>query len=83
MPEAPSRASDRLLEILGEKIAAATGVDRALALELAVSALESPSTDEETPVPLFDRRGREVARIPFALVEEAFDELDDEEDGKS
>ena len=31
---------------------------------------------------LLDGAGREVARIPFALVEEAFDDLDDEEDGR-
>jgi len=73
-----SRAAERLLAILAGKIAEATGLDPALARELAPSALASPSTDEEEPVPLFDARGREVARIPFALVEEAFDDLDDE-----
>ena len=30
-----------------------------------------------------DGDGREAARIPFALLEEAFDELDDEEDGET
>jgi hypothetical protein len=82
MTEASSRASVRLLEILAAKIAYETGVDSALARELAASALTSPSVDEDEPVILFDSAGREVARIPFALVEEAFDELDDEEDGK-
>ena len=82
MTEASSRASERLLEILAGKIGAETGVDSSLARELAASALASPSADEDEPVVLFDAGGREVARIPFALVEEAFDELDDEEDGK-
>ena len=31
-------------------------------------------------IALFDAAGREVARVPFALVEEAFDDLDDEQD---
>ena len=78
MRDAAPRPPDRLLEILAEKIAARTGVDPLLARELALSALESPSVDEEAPVPLFDATGRERARIPFALVEEAFDDLDDE-----
>lgn len=82
MIEASSPASARLLDILAAKIARETGVDSALARELAASALTSPSVDEDVPVVLFDTGGREVARIPFALVEEAFDELDDEEDGK-
>jgi len=82
MPDAPSRASTRLLEILAAKIAGETGVGDSLARELAASALASPSADEDEPVVLFDARGHEVARIPFALVEEAFDDLDDEEDGK-
>ena len=81
MPEPPSRANARLLEILAAKIAAETGLDPALAREVAPSALASDSVDEEEPVPLLDARGREVARVPFALVEEAYDELDDEEDG--
>lgn len=75
-----SRANARLLEILAAKIAGETGLDPALAREVAPSALASESVDEEQPIPLFDARGREVARVPFALVEEAFDELDDEED---
>jgi hypothetical protein len=78
MRDADTPPSDRLLEILAEKIAARTGVDVRLARELALSALASPSIDEEVPVPLLDAAGREVARIPFALVEEAFDDLDDE-----
>jgi hypothetical protein len=81
MRDAAPRPPDRLLEILAEKIAARTGVELPLARELAISALASPSVDEETPVPLVDATGREVARIPFALVEEAFDDLDDEQDG--
>lgn len=83
MIEASSRATFRLLEILAAKITDATGVDPALAHELAASALASPSVDEDEPIVLFDTGGHEVARIPFALVEEAFDELDDEEDAKS
>lgn len=83
MPDSPSHASARLLEILAERIAAETGVDLALARELAASALSSTSADENEPVPLLDARGREVARIPFSLVEEAFDELDDEEDARA
>jgi hypothetical protein len=82
MTEASSRASARLLEILAAKITNETGVNSALARELAAAALTSPSVDEDEPVVLRDAAGREVARIPFALVEEAFDELDDEEDGK-
>jgi hypothetical protein len=82
MPEPPSRANARLLEILAAKIAAEAGLDPALAREVAPSALASESVDEEEPVPLLDARGREVARVPFALVEEAYDELDDEDDGK-
>jgi hypothetical protein len=78
MRDAAPSPPDRLLEILAVKIAAKTGVDLLLARELAVSALASPSVDEEAPVALFDAAGREVARIPFALVEEAFDDLDDE-----
>jgi hypothetical protein len=80
MRDADPRPPDRLLEILAEKISAATGVELPLARELAASALASPAVDEEAPVPLFDAAGREVARIPFALVEEAFDDLDDEQD---
>lgn len=78
MSDAVPRPPDRLLEILAAKIAARTGVGEHLARELALSALASPSVDEEAPVPLFDATGREVARVPFALVEEAFDDLDDE-----
>jgi hypothetical protein len=80
MRDAAPSPPDRLLEILAEKIAAQTGVDLPLARELAVSALASPTVDEEAAVPLFDASGREVARVPFALVEEAFDDLDDEQD---
>ena len=81
MAGSPSRANARLLDILAAKIADATGLDPALAREAASSALASESVDEEEPIPLLDARGREVARVPLALVEEAFDELDDEEDG--
>ncbi len=80
MTDASSRASSRLLEILAEKIASATGVDAEVARELAPSALASASLDEEEPIALLDAAGREVARVPFALVEEAFDDLDDEQD---
>ena len=80
MTDAPSRSSARLLEILAAKIAAETGVGEDLARDLAASALSSPSVDEEKPIPLLDSEGRVVARIPFALVEEAFDDLDDEQD---
>ncbi len=83
MTEASSRGRARLLEILAAKIVDETGVDSALARELAASALASPSVDEDAPVALHDASGREVARIPFALVEEAFDELDEEEDARS
>jgi hypothetical protein len=83
MTEASSRASARLLEILAAKIALETGVDSVLARELATRALTSPSIDEDAPIALLDAMGREIARIPFALVEEAFDELDDEEDGRA
>ena len=76
-----SRADARLLDLLAAKIAGETGLDLALAREVAPSALASDSVDEEEPIPLLDARGREVARVSFALVEEAFDELDDEEDG--
>lgn len=72
--------ASRLLEILAGLIAEETGLDPALAREVAPSALASDTVDEETPVPLLDARGREVARIPFSLVEEAYDLLDDEED---
>ena len=82
MSDAPSAAAGRLLEILAAKIVDETGLDPALAREVAPSALSSPSPDEEEPVPLLDAAGREVATIPFALVEEAWDELDDEEDGR-
>ena len=82
MTDGSSRASARLLEILAAKIARETGADSALARELAASALTSDSVDEDVPVVLLDATGREVARIPFALVEEAFDELDEEEDWK-
>jgi hypothetical protein len=75
------RARERLLEILAGKIVEETGLAPALAREVAPSALASTSVDEEEPVPLLDAAGREVARVPFALVEEAFDDLDDEEDG--
>lgn len=78
MRDVAPRPTDRLLEILAEKIAFVTGVAPPLARELALSALSSPSVDEEAPVPLLDASGREVARVPFALVEEAFDDLDDE-----
>ncbi|MHB8799901.1 MAG: hypothetical protein ACYDBY_15690 [Thermoanaerobaculia bacterium] len=73
-------ARERLLEILAEKIAEETGLSPTLAREVAPSALASESPDEEEPVVLVDGSGHEVARVPFALVEEAFDDLDDEED---
>lgn len=72
--------ASRLLEILAGLIAAETGLDPALAREAAPSALSSDSVDESAPVPLLDANGREVARIPFSLVEEAYDLLDDEEE---
>ncbi|HPA50152.1 MAG TPA: hypothetical protein PLP50_01010 [Thermoanaerobaculia bacterium] len=78
---APS-PSDRLLEILAAKIAEETGLDPALAREVAPAALASDSVDEGEPIALRDARGHVVARIPFSLVEEAFDDLDDEEDGE-
>jgi len=83
MTDGSSRASARLLEILAAKIVRETGADSALARELAATALTSDSVDEDVPVVLLDATGREVARIPFALVEEAFDELDEEEDARS
>lgn len=83
MTDASSRASTRLLEILAEKIAAETGVGEELARELAASALSSPTVDESAPIVLLDSEGREAARIPFALLEEAFDDLDDEEDART
>ncbi|MHB1045487.1 MAG: hypothetical protein ACYC4P_05700 [Thermoanaerobaculia bacterium] len=72
---------DRLLAILATKIAEETGLDPTLAREVAPSALAADGVDESEPVPLRDARGRVVARVPFALVEEAFDDLDDEADG--
>jgi hypothetical protein len=81
MTDAATSPPARLLEILAAKIAAETGVEPSLARELAVSALASTSVDEGEPIALLDTAGREVARIPFALVEEAFDDLDDEQDG--
>ena len=74
--------ADRLLEILAGKIAEETGLDPALAREVAPSALAADSVDESQPIELRDARGHVVARVPFALVEEAFDDLDDEEDGE-
>ncbi len=82
MTDAASRASERLLEILAAKLVAEAGLAPDLAREAAASALSSPSVDEDELVPLLDSKGREIARIPFALVEEAFDDLDDEEDAK-
>ena len=82
MTEPRTDARDRLIEILAEKISAETGLEPDLAREVAPSALASASVDEDAPVPLLDAAGREVARVPFALVEDAFDELDDEEDGR-
>lgn len=79
----PARMTDsreRLLEILADLIAGETGLDPGLAREVAPSALDADSVDEEAPVPLLDAGGREVARVPFSLVEEAYDLLDDEED---
>ena len=76
-PDAPAR----LLGILAELIAEETGLAPALAREAAPSALASDSVDEEAPIPLLDASGREVGKVPFALVEEAWDRLDDEEDG--
>ncbi|HMM34180.1 MAG TPA: hypothetical protein PKA62_05530 [Thermoanaerobaculia bacterium] len=73
--------ADRLLEILAEKIVEETGLDPPLAREVAPSALAADSVDESRPIELRDARGHVVARVPFALVEEAFDDLDDEEDG--
>ncbi len=78
---APS-PSDRLLAILAAKIAEEAGIDPALAREVAPAALASDSVDEGEPIALRDARGHVVARIPFSLVEEAFDDLDDEEDGE-
>lgn len=75
-------ARARLLEILAEKIVGETGLDPALARGVAPSALASDSIDESEPIALRDARGHVVARIPFSLVEEAFDDLDDEEDGE-
>ncbi len=83
MTESPSRATERLLEILAELIAEETGLGPDRAREVAPSALASDSVDETAPVPLLDASGREVARIPFALVEEAWDLFEDEEDGSS
>ncbi len=77
---APSPA-DRLLEILAGKIAEETGLDPTLAREVAPSALAADSIDESEPIELRDARGHVVARVSFSLVEEAFDDLDDEEDG--
>lgn len=74
--------ADRLLAILAARIAEETGLDPALAREVAPSALVSDSVDESEPIALRDVRGRVVARIPFSLVEEAFDDLDDEADGE-
>lgn len=71
---------ERLLEILAERIASETGLDAGLAREVAPSALAADSVDEEAPVPLLDAGGHEVARVPFSLVEEAYDLLDDEQD---
>ena len=82
MTDGASRAPERLLEILAAKLVAEAGVSPDLARELAASALSSPSVDEDELIPLLDSKGREIVRIPFALVEEAFDDLDDEEDGK-
>lgn len=81
MSDAGLPAHARLLEILATKIAAETGLSLAVAREVAPSALASTSLDEDAPLPLLDAAGRERARIPFAVVEEAFDDLDDEEDG--
>jgi hypothetical protein len=80
MTDLSGGAHARLLEILAGLIAEETGLDPALAREAAPSALASDSVDESAPVPLLDARGKEVARIPFSLVEEAYDLLDDEED---
>lgn len=70
--------SERLLEILAAKIAEETGLSPELAREVAPSALASGSVDDEAPILLLDAAGRELASVPFALVEEAFDDLDDE-----
>ena len=75
-------ARARLLEILAEKIAGETGLSPALAREVAPSALASDALEDDEPMPLLDASGVEVARVPFALVEGAFDDLDDEEDGE-
>ena len=83
MTDPSTRASTRLLDILAAKIAAETGVGEDLGRELAASALSSQTVDEDAPIVLFDADGREAARISFALLEEAFDELDDEEDGET
>ena len=79
MTDPNERAGARLLEILAELIAGETGLALDVAREVAPSALASASVDEEAPVPLLDAGGREVARVPFSLVEEAWDLLDDEE----
>lgn len=76
------RPAERLLELLAAGIAAETGLDPALAREVAPSALAWTSVDEDEPIPLLDAAGREVAQIPFAVVEEAYDAFDDEEDGE-
>jgi len=78
---APSPA-DRLLALLAAKIAEEARLDPALAREVAPSALAADSVDESEPIALRDARGHVVAHVPFALVEEAFDDLDDEEDGE-
>jgi len=80
LTDSPSSPAGRLVEILAAKIAEATGLAPEVAREVAPSALSSSSVDEDEPVPLLDASGREVGRVPFSLVEEAFDELDDEAD---
>ena len=81
MLAAPRPASERLLEILAGKIAAETGLPLSVAWEIAPSALSSGALGPEERVPLLDAAGREVTSVPFELVEEAFDDLDDEADG--
>ena len=77
---APSHV-DRLLAILAAKIAEEAGLAPALAREVAPSALAADSVDESEPIALRAVRGHGGAHVPGALVEEAFDDLDDEEDG--
>ena len=75
-----TEARERLLGILAGLISEETGLAPSAARDAAVSALASDSVDEEAPIRLFDAAGREIGRIPFSLLEEAYDRLDEEED---